>query len=145
MVQADAGIFTDTFTLLHDTISGNLADPGSRGQKWIFSEFPDPQGRNFPDYPIVTISSAEVNPERVANDTKDYTLTSTIGIHTNSTANLDALAGSILNIFENTEATLEASGLHIDNTLTSGTRTLEVQGQKVRDKNIVQTLRLVSV
>lgn len=146
MVQANNGLLTDSWQLIHDTISGGIPDPESRGKKWIFADHPDANGNSFPGYPIITVQGARIDILKAGFITlKDYDVNFELDVWSEKNVQADGLIGSLIQLFNSNESNLAASGLGFDDALPSDSRTVVFGKNKVRNRKIVYQFSLTSV
>jgi len=134
MVSIASGLTTQTWKLLHDTVSGLVSDPASRSKKWIFSSFPDVTKTSFPGYPIITIDSPDTTSDKATFTKSVYKTDSSISLYDTNIARSDAVTGSLLRAFKTRNTSIHASGLTNTVITESSSDTVEVNGKKVHIK-----------
>jgi len=89
--------FSNAYTKINE-----ISDPISRGEKWIFSSFPDLNSDDFPSFPIIIIQpfSRNESPLTLKNDTKRCVYTTEILIYSKSASQADSLADSVVSKVE---------------------------------------------
>jgi len=134
MVSIASGLTTQTWKLLHDTVSGLVSDPRTRSKKWIFSAFPDVTKKSFPGYPILIIDSPDTTSNKATFTQSTYKTDSNISLYDTNIARSDALTGSVLRAFKTRNTSIHASGLTNTIITSSSSETVEVNGKKVHIK-----------
>ena len=136
MVSIASGVTTQTWKLLHDTVSGLVADPTSRSapKKWIFSAFPDVTKKSFPGYPIIIIDSPDTMSTKATFTQSVYRTDSNISLYDTNIARADAVTGSLLRAFKTRNTSIHASGLTNTTITSSSSETIEVNGKKIHIK-----------
>ncbi len=111
-------VLKDAWNILYQIISGNVADPVSRGgSAWIFSSFPAIQeGKedDFPGYPIITIESFQPD-SSVLTQGAGYMsnkLNTEITVFSQSKQQLDNVANDVFESLFDNRNVLAGSGLY---------------------------------
>jgi len=122
-----ATIYSDTFGVMYNTVSGILA--GSLNG--IYSFFPDVGKADFPGYPICTIEGANVAKSRETLGSNYQTLNGVnvmVMLHSKSMQSLDQLSDKLV-------SGVQASNKGYSGTYVSGLRNFELTSSDVAHNN----------
>ena len=87
---------TSAWQSLYDVISANVSDPKARGVKWIFGTYPDVTAKDFPGFPLIVISPADVREDIITIDGELLsTVIAKIEVFSKSAQQADELADAV--------------------------------------------------
>lgn len=138
MTVTNTTIRTEVWNEVYTFINADVSDPESRGSKWIFGAFPNPDD-SFVGYPIIVI-----DPVKKSNVSNVKTLGSggvykkvvdvEITIYAVKSAQIDSLADSIEEQVGLNSSDLRAEGLNEPELSDGDTDTLLLGGDRVHVK-----------
>ena len=118
--------FKSMYDLLTNVTNG-LTDPKNRGlarTKWIFPEFPDEYGSDFPGYPIVTIKVESSGKTSIlGRQGRDFEINFMITVFADRNSDVDALSDEILDEINLRQSTLENYNLYTPELLSTSSGT----------------------
>ena len=120
----------NSFKSLYGLLTGasGVTDPASRSiarTAWVFPEFPDENGDDWPGYPIITIKvDASYSPLLFNRQGRDIKISFMITVFASKNERVDSISDDILNIINANQSTLEAFKM-FNPTLTSSATTTD--------------------
>jgi hypothetical protein len=126
-------IFDETWNIVHTIISGNITDPDSRNKKWVLGAFPNTEGKDFPDWPIIVIENPNSSAQGISFTPQgivENTLDASVYVYSKSPQQLNRLCGSIYNQLIESDSVFLLSGLRLT-TIDSGETGQDVFGNQL--------------
>ena len=123
-------IIGNSFKSLYGLLTGanGVTDPASRSiarSAWVFPEFPDENGDDFPGYPVITIKTdTSYSPLLYGRQGRDIKISFMITAFTKKNEQVDSITDNILAIINTYQSTLEAFKM-FNPTVTNSTTTTE--------------------
>ncbi len=131
-------LYTDAWNEIYAVINGSVTDPLNRGKKWIMSAFPDYGARDFPGYPIITISSLAATSNLLTfGKMKQNEISSDIKIYAKMMSHIDSISSDVQNQLKINAGSLEMAGLYNLNFRSDKASTVILNKDKVHIKNLI--------
>lgn len=131
VVLTGSNLHSESWNVFHAIISGNITDPSARAKRWVLGDFPDIEGKDFPNYPIIVISNPEVASETITFDPgsalQKNTMSVTVTVFSKDPRTLNQLSDSVYSAVNDNHLTLIGSNIYID-TSSNGGRGTDVIG-----------------
>jgi hypothetical protein len=124
MTVTTSNVFSEARDQLKSIINSNVTDPkiGSTNsrRKWIYREFPDTTSRDFAGYPIIVITSPELEDDiqdlQGCLSNGELNMTVSIFVEFNDTnARIDTISNSVYSVLRSNRNTLLSNNLDLLN------------------------------
>ena len=132
MVVVGSNLFSESWNLFNLIISGNITDPSARAKRWILGDFPDVEGANFPQYPIIVIGNPRTSMEQLTFSTSSIhgnDLEISVHIYAKAPTDVNRLSDSIYGAVHGNHAVFNASGVQIEGS-TNGEQGTDIFGNQ---------------
>lgn len=137
--------FTDVWDTVFSLVNSNVADPESRGKKWVYSSFPMARIDDSTAYPLIVINPPDPTSNKLtlgSSHLTDFPVPATIEIFALKSSQIDSISSDIMNIIFTNESSLQSSGLHNPELTGSDTpAAAERSGKTVHMKSLTFTFQ----
>ena len=138
MVVSKDTVISSTWETIYDLINSVIVDPKSRGVKWLFGSYPNPESKDFCGWPVVIIESPDINVNHfsIGKQLRQWPIAMKIAVFTDWSEHADTISDEIITILRNNELVLEQGGLYKFKVTSTPIGYDDVNGNRIYGKSI---------